>query len=179
MSQYVAVCRSVSQCVAVCCSVLQCVAVRCSVLQGDAVCCSVLQFVAVCRKVTPFTARRAAASCGLEFVPHSSRHAATHCSTLQHTAPHCNTLATHVHLQHTLHLEFVTHSSRHAHQRVVSSLCTRTNNRVMRPLAFVHPSLSYVYHNSFVCVRHIMFKYARLGHLFCMGWLWLVGSIKL
>jgi len=46
--QCVAVCCSVLQCVAVCCSVLQCVAVCCSVLQCAAVYCSVLQCVAVC-----------------------------------------------------------------------------------------------------------------------------------
>ena len=63
-----------------CCNVLQCVADSCIVLQCAAMCCSVLQRVAVLNYVR------------LLHISTHKKHAATFCNTLQHfAATHCNT----------------------------------------------------------------------------------------
>jgi len=163
--QCVAVCYCVLQCVAVCCSALQCVAVCCSVLQCVAVCCSALQsgagksktgslpslLVFLLSVYTEICIRKTGAKKGSRRLCNALQFIATHSNTLHRTASHCNTL------QHTAtHCIALHHTATH---------CNTLQHSTTHCNTLQHTA-----------TQQVLLRWAQRE---AMGWLRLVGSLKL
>jgi len=166
--------------VAVCCSVLQCVAVCCSVLQCVVVCCSetrVMNVVLWSQKNDTWIVHNRSIFVSPIYIRLEYMCGMTH--------SYCVTRPIHIRVA-----TFITHDT-FILLTWLTYTCDMTHPYVRKEWDFLSPSYSMNWHSCFVCVcvcvcvctystyHKKQLQSWMLRSLVTMGWLWLVGSIKL